>query len=106
MPLPARNARRDPSEWAIVHALTARGCKVYRINEWGIPDLLVFNVPGAKHPIVLLEVKQPAGPKGGTSSKGQKLNEAQADLFAEAYLRGAPVYVVRTADEACEKVGL
>lgn len=101
-----RAARRDASEWAIVHALEARGCKVHRVDAWGIPDLLVLNVAGAKHPIVLLEVKQPAGPGGGTSKKGQRLNEAQADFFAEAYLRGCPVYVVRTVEEAMEKVGL
>lgn len=105
--MPLRAQRRDSHEWAIVHALEARGCMVKRINEWGVPDLLVVPSDGRmRGRIVLLEVKQPAGPRGGTSAKGQKLNEAQADFFAFCYQAGAPCFMVRSVDEALERVGL
>jgi hypothetical protein len=92
-------ARRDPGEPEIVRALRSRGCFVHLVKgEWGIPDLLVFAPDGR---IVLLEVKSPPGPRGGTKhEKGQHLNEKQAEIFAEAHKRGAPVFVVHDVDEA------
>jgi hypothetical protein len=55
-------------------------------------DLLV----GHRGVNIIVEVKQPPGPRGGTSKHGQKLNEKQA-AFRDTW-RGAPPLTVTLAD--------
>jgi prefoldin subunit 5 len=80
------NRKRDYAEKAIVAALTAIGCRVYRIEskyDAGAPDLLVFYGVGG---LCCMEVKSDDG----------KLSDEQAVNLAYG------VYVVRTPDEAVE----
>ena len=80
--------RRDNNEREIIDALEAAACDVVQIDY---PcDLLV----GRAGVNTLLEVKQPDG----------KLRDSQ-ERFAETW-RGAPVWVVRTVEEAFRAVGL
>lgn len=91
-----RRARRDATHGPIVRALTAVGCDVLDLSPMGqavpgCPDVLVHR---AGH-LWLGELKSPEGPLGGTSRKGQKLNDAQ-----ERFRLRWPVHVWRSVDEA------
>lgn len=89
-----RVGRRDPTQAPICAALIAIGCDVLDLSQCGIPgvpDLLVRR--GSFW--TFIEAKSPKGPRGGTSAKGQKLNDAQ-----EAFALRWPVCVARTPDEA------
>lgn len=87
--------KRDACEPGIVRALTAIGCAVQPLTGKGVPDLLVCH----RGVLVLLEVKGPLGPKGGSS--GRDLTPDQ-----EAWMAKWPgdVWVVRTADDAIAAV--
>lgn len=101
--------RRDAGEWAVIHILRARGCHVEQLDGWGLPDLLVLPPEGSRFggQVVLIEVKDPPGPKGGTSRDGQRLNEAQVEFFAQCSGRKVlSVFVAHNADEALERLGL
>ena len=102
MSLHRPNPRRDPNELAIVRALEGVGAIVRRLSTRGMPDLLV----GHDGRIVLLEVKQPAGKRGGTSAKGQRLNDEQERFFDLCRGKRLPVFVVRTVDEALATIGV
>lgn len=86
-----RAAKRDTAESAIVKALEAAGCRVWRLSK---PfDLLV----GRCGRFVVLEVKT-----------GKRLRKDQAHQTAELVecrLSGLPVYVVRTPEDALQAVG-
>ncbi len=93
-----RAAKRDANEAAIVAALERCGCSVARLNEPGVPDLLV-----ARHGAMwLIEVKMPAGAKGGTS--GRELTPEQRRWWAA--WRGPQPHVARSIEEALAIVGV
>lgn len=83
--------RVDSTQRAIVNALLRVGCAVCDLSSIGrgVPDLLVSR--GSK--MWVLECKSPKG----------KLRQTQID-WALAW--NAPVYVVRTVEEALAVVGL
>lgn len=87
MPVRLRT-RRDGNEREIIQALEAAACDVVQIDY---PCDLLVGRAGTNH---LLEVKLADG----------KLRTSQ-ERFAETW-RGAPVWVVRTVDEAFKAVGL
>lgn len=94
-----RAARRDATEDAIVNALRAVGCSVAYWGADDAPDLVVGRL-GRNY---LMEVKQPIGPRGGSSQSGQHLSEGQVKWHRD--WRGH-VTVVRSALEALEVVGV
>jgi hypothetical protein len=65
---------RDENEKAIVDYLLATGHSVRRLNEPGVPDLIVGK-RGCTH---LVEIKKAPGPRGGTSHS--KLTAAQVEF--------------------------
>jgi hypothetical protein len=93
-----RAAKVDEGHAAVVSALRAAHVKVLSLAAVGkgCPDLLV-GWRGGK--LMLLEVKSPPGPDGGTSKTGQRLNEAQERFKAEW-----PVTVVHSPEEALKAV--
>lgn len=97
-----RAARRDPGEAPIIKALQTAGCMVKQLSGEDLPDLLV----GLRGRFVLVEVKEPAGPRGGTSKKGQKLREGQRVFAMTCQALGLPVYVAHSPEEALRALGL
>ena len=93
-----RAARRDAIETAVVDALRKAGCSVAYWGIAGAPDLVV----GRAGQNWLMEVKQPLGPRGGSSNDGQHLNTLQFEWHQR--WRGH-VTVVRSAAEALEVIG-
>jgi hypothetical protein len=93
--------RTDKGQKQIVEALRAAGATVVPLTSPpGIPDLLVgWGGQGGR--CLLLEVKAPAGPDGGASKRGQKLNEVQERFHA--HWKG-PIFVVRSPEEALQVV--
>lgn len=91
-----RAAKIDAGQLAIVDALRAIGASVQSLAAVGagVPDLLV----GWRGVTLLLEVKQPPGPRGGVSQDGQHLGGAQV-RWARAW-RGGAVLVVRSPEQA------
>ena len=84
--------KRDTAEPAIVQALEAVGCRVWKLDR---PfDLLV----GRLGRFTVLEVKS-------NHRKPDKRQKAQTDELAAAKAGGLPVFVVRTPEEALEAVG-
>lgn len=94
-----RRSHRDAGEPAIIAALKSVGATVAQIDAPDQPDLLV-GFRGVNH---LLEIKEPIGPKGGTSKNGQQLSEGQ--LKWHQTWKGQ-VTVVRSAVEALQAIGL
>lgn len=101
--------QRDKNEKEIVDALHSVGASVTRLNEKGVPDLLV----GFIRPIVsvesnllgitkLMEVKRPLGPKGGGSHS--TLTDDQQTWWNE--WKGDRPVVVRTIEDALRALGL
>ena len=82
MPRVGQTRRRDQTEASIVRALRQAGAEVIRLNDPGVPDLLVLR----GRQIYLLEIKTARG----------HLTPAQQ----QRALRGWPVHVVRSVDEA------
>ena len=62
---------RDINERDIVEALRVVGAAVQRLNEHGVPDLLV-SYRGVLH---LLEIKRPLGKRGGVHCSCQSCRE-------------------------------
>lgn len=91
-----RAAKRDTNEAAIVTSLERFGATVERLSGADIPDLLV----GYRGVNVLLEVKRPAGAKGGTSHRDLLPGQERW----RAGWKGGPVAVVRNSIEAIEAV--
>ena len=88
-----RASRTDANQTEIVEALRGIGCTVEVASSLrrGFPDLIV----GYRGQTYLIEVKAPAGPKGGTS--GRDLTPGQQEWHV--WWRGH-VAIARTADEA------
>lgn len=96
--LPRYAPRRDPGEESIVAHLRAVGALVWRLSSKGLPDLLC----GYRGVWLLLEVKAPAGERGGHSRDGQHLQPEQRKFFSSAELAKLPAYVVRSPEEALD----
>jgi hypothetical protein len=99
MSLNRRAAQRDKNEPEIVAALRTAGATVLHLSIRDAPDLLV----GYLGNNFLLEVKQPAGPRGGTKHNHAELSEDQA-AWHETWLGRTPV-VVRSVAEALAAIG-
>ena len=97
-------ARSDSNRKAIVDALRAAGCTVYDIRR--PVDLLVgyqSNWMGGYAPVtMLMEIKRPDGPKGGTWFK--KHTEAQL-AFLKSW-NGGPVATVDSPEAALRAIGV
>ena len=95
-----RAAKIDVTHRPIVDGLRAIGAGVTSLAAVGagVPDLLI-SYRGCWH---VLEVKQPIGPRGGTSADGQHLGDAQREWIKK---QRAPVGVVRGLDAALEAIG-
>lgn len=95
-----RAARIDATHRSIVDGLRAIGASVTSLAALGggVADILTSH-RGVWH---VLEIKSPAGPRGGDSSKGQRLRESQREWIAR---QRAPVHVVRSLDDALEALG-
>lgn len=89
--------RRDANEAEIIRALERVGASVQRVNETGCPDLIV----GMRDQLYLLEVKLPAGVRGGTSHR--ELTPAQVKWW-QRWKTPRPV-IVRSAEEALRAIG-
>lgn len=88
-------ARSDSNRAAIVAALRQAGAYVYDLR---MPvDLLV----GHQGETILIEIKRPAGPNGGTSGRGHTV--AQADFMA--HWMGGRFVTVTTPEEALRAIG-
>lgn len=86
----AKATNKDADHDAVVALLRAHGATVVEIYK---PlDLLV----GYRGVTMLLEVKSPAGRRGGKSRSGQKLRDSQVEFIA--LWRGAPPLVVTIND--------
>jgi hypothetical protein len=105
-----RAARRDNAESPIVEALRSVGASVTFVSVPGVPDLLV----GYQGRTLLLEVKEPLGPKGGNRGRGTGAARLSAGgdgtLSAEqlawwAEWKGSPPVIVRTPAEALKAIG-
>ena len=88
-----RAKRTDANQSAIITILRQVGATVVDLSAVGkgCPDLLV----GHRGVTYLLEVK---------NVKGKNKTTADQDVFY-AWWRGAPVTIVRTADEALQAIG-
>jgi hypothetical protein len=92
-----RAAKRDDNEVEIVTALRRVGADVRRLSGAGVPDLLV----GFRCRTLLLGVKRPDGPRGGTSAgRDRKSGDQRPDAWP-----GGPWVVVTTVAEALEVLG-
>jgi hypothetical protein len=93
-----RPGRRDPNEAEIVQALERCGWTVQPLDcplAQGVPDLLC----GKQGINLLLEVKSPPGPKGGTSRGFSQRLRPEQEQWHE-WWRGRPVCVVTSIEEA------
>lgn len=100
MSIHRRDAKRDLNEGPIVEALTAAGASVTRLSDKGVPDLLV----GFGGHTRLLEVKAPAGERGGQKRGAAGLTEEQRSWWA-TWL-GEPPVIVHTPEEALRAIGV
>jgi hypothetical protein len=92
----SRARKRDDNEPDIVKALQAVGAVVHRLDETGVPDLMV----GWGRRTHLLEVKCELGPRGGDRSK---LTPDQV-TWHQGW-KGEPAVIVRTPIEALRAIG-
>ncbi len=88
-------ARADANRDQIVIALRAAGATVYDLRK--PVDLLV----GFRGTTIPMEIKRPAGPKGGTS--GRKHTKAQASFLST--WTGGPVATVDGPEAALRAIG-
>lgn len=100
MSIHRRDAKRDMNEAPIVEALIAAGASVTRLSDKGVPDLLV----GYGGRTCLLEVKAPAGERGGQKRGAAGLTEEQRGWWA-TWL-GDPPVIVHTPEEALRAIGV
>jgi hypothetical protein len=92
-------ARVDPGQAAIVEALRSAGALIGFWGTAGAADL----VCAYRGRVFLLEVKEPLGPAGGSSRRGQHLTPAQ-ERWHQRWR--AYVTIVRSVEDALEAVGL
>lgn len=102
MTIHRRAAARDQNEAAIVDALRRVGALVFHLSARDLPDLLV----GHRGSWLLLEVKAPAGPRGGTAHNHANLRPGQARFLATAAAAGLPAHVVRSPEAALAALGI
>ena len=90
---PRRAARADENHVAICQAFRGCGATVLdlRLVGGGCPDILI----GVDGYSVLVEIKAPAGPKGGTSHR----NLSDVQLEWRGRWRGESPHVVRTVED-------
>lgn len=87
---------RDRNEKQIVMALVRAGATVIRLEQ---PcDLLI----GHKGETLLVEVKRPPGPRGGTANR--TLTKSQREFVAT--WQGSPLHVVTSEAEALALLGV
>ena len=97
-----RKARVDKAQAMITRALRLAGCSVQDLSGvgGGCPDLLAAR----NGRMWLSEVKNPAGPKGGTSEHGQSLNRLQVLWHqrwrADVHVVTSPLDVVNVVNRA------
>ena len=94
-------ANRDRGEADIVVALRKAGARVLPMSfdtRAGVPDLLV----AFRGRLLMLEVKDEIGAKGGTSRDGQQLSRAQVEFHREWQPH---CDVVRSPIEALQAIG-
>jgi Holliday junction resolvase len=93
-----RAKRTDTNQKQIVEDLRDLGLSVFLTHEVGrgFPDLVV----GTDGETYLVEIKRPAGPRGGL--QGKKQNEEQI-AFAERW-KGGAVIVARSTEEVLEGI--
>lgn len=84
--------KRDTAEPAIVQALLAARCKVWKLDR---PFDLLVGIAGR---FVVLEVK--------STARARKDQQKQTDALREAQAGGLPVYRVQTPEDALQAVGL
>jgi hypothetical protein len=89
-------ARSDSNRHAIVDALRAAGAVVYDLRR--PVDLLV----AFRGQTILVEIKRPAGPRGGTA--GRKHTKAQSEFLATWV--GGPVATVESPEAALRAIGV
>lgn len=80
--------RRDANEPAIVAALEAAGCTIWRLSGVGVPDLLIFT-PGG----------------GGGAWRVCEVKTARGRLTAAQVPHAAIVPVVRSVEDALRLIG-
>lgn len=96
MALHRRAAKRDANEPAIVSALEALGCVVWRVSGKGLPDLVVFYRKGrdprygVRHRTFVADVK---GPRDGPTP-------AQVETWTALTNLGFSVFILRTPEDA------
>lgn len=96
MSLHRRAAKRDSNEPAIVSALEAHGCVVWRVSGKGLPDLVVFYPHfrrvggGTRCRTFVADVK---GPK-------EKATPAQEEKWTALINLGFSVFILRTPEDA------
>src|SRR5688572_9955686 len=95
-----RSKRRDDNEPEIVQAFRARGASVTRLDDAGVPDLLV----GFRRVTKLVEVKMPMGVRGGLPAhrdhEGGRGDLTRAQVAWWDSWLGDPAVIVRTVDDA------
>ena len=89
-------ARADSNGAAIVEALRSAGASVYYVRR--PVDLIV----GIRNQTMLIEIKRPPGPKGGTS--GRKHTKAQSEFMMS--WKGGPVATVDSPEAALRAIGV
>jgi hypothetical protein len=89
-------ARSDSNRQAIVDALRTAGAVVYDLRR--PVDLLV----AFRGNTILVEIKRPAGPRGGTA--GRKHTKAQSEFMATWV--GGPVATVDSPEAALRAIGV
>lgn len=90
------SARADGTRHEIVQALKAAGCIVFDLRR--PVDLLI----GFQGRTLLLELKRPPGPRGGTS--GRKHTKAQESFLST--WNGGPVATVHDVEGALRAIGV
>lgn len=98
MSIARRSAKRDAAEPAIVSALEALGCVVWRVSGKGLPDLVVFcrkgrNPDGSiRRTTFVADVK---GPK-------EKATPAQEEKWTALLNLGFSVFILHTPEDAAK----
>lgn len=94
--------RRDDNEPGIVKALEAIGAVVCRIDNFGVPDLLV----GYRGRTILLEVKNPSKTSKQRTRKGEGVAENASGKMTDTQIKwwrtwlGGEAHVVTTPEQA------
>ena len=102
--------KRDDNEKTIVDALIAAGAHVDRLNDFGVPDVLV----GHRCRTILMEIKNPSKNVSNRHGTLDRIPLAERGLLTDRQVRqltdkqvdwwrgwdGGPAYVVETPEQA------